>query len=287
MTWKEWITARWNVAVGRLPIKPMADFYDKVKRNNPFSLVALLTLFLSIAPMVWATTWGLEWVNRNLHPLLEPTVGSCGTLGLGQIWESKYDCASRLWLLGSFFTTLVITSKVFYSLLIDSDYNQVRKKPLFSISAFLVLGLSIALPFTGCIGFFAPVNWGGVFFMKGLALGSACSMFVFDLLMLIAVWKECDKLKKEFTKVLIMVDLPVVCSIAFVIHLAHTYNDSLLPFFVGSSASPGSNAVFVHGLSAGAVAIEIWFANFLFFYLLNESERSKRATANAPAVSGS
>ena len=170
---------------------------------------------------------------------------------------------------------------MFFGFLVDEQYNQVRKKPLFSLSALLVYGLAIALPFIGLVGFFAPVKFGGMFFMKWLALGTALAMLVFDILMLIAVRKECDKLKKEFTRVIIMIDLPVFLSICLTLKLAHYYLSSLLPNFVGPSLS---NAVFVHGLTAGAVAVEIWFANFLFLYLLHESIGSNAELNEASVV---
>lgn len=186
---------------------------------------------------------------------------------LGMIWSSRYDFGGRLWLLGSFITTLIVTLKVVNGFMLDDRYNCLRKVKHFRTYANAVLGFAIALPFLGLFGLFVPVSWGGMYVMKGLALITGIWMLLFDLLMLKVVSDKDPTLKREFSETVRLIDIPVTGSIFLVLALAYSYAHWILP---PDTNLVSSNEIFVVGLSSGAVAVEIWFANLLYWLLFHQ-----------------
>lgn len=225
--------------------------------------------------------------------LAVPTVGfSLGTrlLGLGSLhflmglcWSSLYDFGGRLWLLASFGTTLIITYKVITSFMIEQEYDCLRKLKRFPYYAHFVLLFAIFLPFAGMLCLVWPVSLYGLNAMKGLALATAIWMLVFDWFMLSAVRKMKNaRLTKDFRDVVFLIDIPVTGSIFLTLVLALSYKHLLLPT---DTISGRFNEVFVTGLSAGAIAVEIWFAN-LIFWILFHSEESDVVQAGASGGKG-
>ena len=104
--------------------------------------------------------------------------------------------------------------------------------------------------------------------MKVLALVIAVMMWICDANLLKIVKNDPD-LHRLFQNVVRLIDGPTAGSIALVIVLAAVYLHVVLP----NEIKPvNTNEIFVMGLSSGAVAVELWFANLLFWLIGREGD---------------
>lgn len=204
-----------------------------------------------------------------------PTVGLIGGAWLldtdpmffGKIWNSKYDVGGRLWLLAGFVSTWWITGAVVNSFIVDPRFNAVRDGTRFAFYAKAVSRCVAVLPLIGLMALFLPASWGGVWSMKVLALLTALLMWLFDKKILEIVAGKDQHLQKIFHNTVRLIDRPTTGAVALILLLAPIYLRLVLPNDVKYL---NSNEIFVMGLSSGAVAVELWFANLLFWLIERE-----------------
>ncbi len=203
---------------------------------------------------------------------------------LGRIWPSLQEVIARAWLLAGFFATGIVTLAVNTAIKNDGRFDDVRKDWLFRVLSLANSGLAyviLLVPF-GIVVAASPND--GIRWLKYAALGTACWMLVIDSLL----WwmfserarRRPDKyLERQFRRTSLLVDLPTALAIIMVLYLSSRYAD-ILPL-TGVDVAPlcpclakvetdrirvGSE-MFLVGLSSGAVAVELWFANFVYWML--------------------
>jgi hypothetical protein len=218
-----------------------------------------LSLFGSILIMLAVPILGMKLGAYALDK--DPFFSKC--------WRSKYDVAGRSWLFAAFCSTFWITGTLVSSFVADDRFNAVRHGTQFSSYVKGIIRYTTLVMVIGIILVFLPTSWaGGVWSMKGLALATALFMWWIDSKILKIVADKNPELKTVFRDTVRLIDIPTAGAVAFVIVLAALYIYVFLPHDTKSS---DFNEVFVMGLSCGAVAVELWFANLLFWILGREA----------------
>jgi hypothetical protein len=206
-----------------------------------------------------------------------------------EVWYSKFELCGRLWLLASFFSTLIVTGVILYSFIFDKRYNFLRTDRRFK-SYVLAIGIFVILiPLSGIlVTLLFPSANGAIWIMKLMALATAFWMWFFDYRILRIVKVRDESLKDEFTNTVWLIDCPTSMAIAFVIILSYLYLYWFLPFnsVPGQANSVHDSEAFVMGLSCGAVAVELWFANFLFWFLFGRNEDEIKPIAEGERLNG-
>ena len=204
------------------------------------------------------------------------------------LWTSKFELCSRLWLLASFFSTAIVTGSIVRSFIFSARYNKVRADKRFASYAQAMYFYVIGLLLLGLILLFIPHYLYAVWVMKIVALVTALWMWLFDWLILRilksydqadpnsitdADRKLIEELMGDFSDTIRLIDRPTAMAIAFVILLSYLYLKWILPTetMTFGSKSHNDTEVFILGLSCGAVAVELWFANFLFWLLFRDN----------------
>jgi hypothetical protein len=237
----------------RTSIESVSTFVDSISDPTPpgSTTRTTATLVFAILTVILLPTLGYEIAKRISVPA----------------WASPYDGCGRLWLLGSFLTTFFITKNVMKEILSSEKYNQVRGNQIFvrctsyiQHVSLLALGISIVLTF------FIPAQYNPILIMKVLGMTVAASMFFLDWIIL-ALVKHDKHLRKEFHSTVWFVDLPTFSAITFVVAIYCAYQ-----YILPSHALSNNNDtdIFLMGLSSGAVAVELWFANLLFFLVFRD-----------------
>jgi hypothetical protein len=186
------------------------------------------------------------------------------------IWGSPYDACGRLWLFASFLTTALITNIVVTEIVGSAKYDGVRHDPNFVKCANYIRHLpTVALIVGLVLTFFTPARFDPIFYLKLMALAVAALMFVLDFLILSVVRATDDSLRKEFSTTLWYVDLPTFSAILLVILIFFIYK-LVLPASDIAALKHSDNEIFLMGLSSGAVAVELYFANLLFFLVFRD-----------------
>ncbi len=234
------------------------------------------SLAFSIIVMVIVPTFGL-WVGVTLltqQPLFQ------------NVWESKYDLCGRLWLLASFISTTLVTVAIMFEIITDERFNTFRTQRNFSSSVKSIIIISIILPLAGLAAALIPYRAHGMWIMKALALGIALGMLGLDIRIKNIVRRANQQandtkslhksLEREFAAVVRLVDIPTTFAIALVMALSALYLLFLptmtTPTDVSLPPYHNDSEIFVQGLSSGAVAVELWFANFLFWMMLRRHD---------------
>lgn len=206
-----------------------------------------------------------------------PTFGLMGLLPqrakyptfFGVIWASKYDLCGRLWIEASFLSTLILTGSILWNFLTDNRFDKFRRSKRFSIPAILLIFISITWVIVGglCTAFLAA-DQGAIWVLKFMAFLLALAMLIMDYIILQEVKNLEPALEDEFRRTVNLIDFPATLSILFIIGLSYVYLYWLIP---AEPNSPHESEIFIMGLSSGAVAVEVWFANFFFWYLLRKA----------------
>jgi len=182
----------------------------------------------------------------------------------------------------------MITGKVLDDVVTDERYNDVRKRlhwwsklTRWSLSAWVILGL-VALPVSRLVPLplghhhILNLNWlsDPILNMKFLALAAAMMMWRLDKHMVKVVQTNSD-LKEQFEDTVRYIDVPTLLAVVITLALSCIYSMDYFPFegkFVYSQSPERVGNVFVGGLSSGAVAVELCFANFLYWILSRRGE---------------
>lgn len=175
----------------------------------------------------------------------------------------------RRWLSASFAGSVTITGYVLWQMIIDNEFDDIRGhnrfKKLYAPGIIIVMiGLIIgAIIFC----FYSPNavdTWirhysrGGVSAAELLALFSALVVFWLDWMLLKALDTK-SSLRKRHLITVYLIDFPLAIAIIFILFFAEMYS------IIWPMESPHSTVNFVYGFSSGAVAVELYFANIIFW----------------------
>lgn len=181
-----------------------------------------------------------------------------------ETWGNRIEFSARLWLLASFISSVFFTVTVTISFVIDGRYQTLREHKIFKYTAIGVIIFLVIFVVLSLITFIIPAEYYGIWPMKLLALLAALIIWILDYSLL---WVARDKeagpdLIQEFANTVRLIDIPVFISIFLVLALAWIYH---YPPILGGKEHHDAAAAFSTGFSAGAVAVELVFANLIYW----------------------